>query len=464
MIDSETLPQPQSDAPVETKLEPSTEAAPEARPAQAAPTEVEVKFAADGAGFSAALASPLLGGEGPTHPRKLVSIYFDTPGWDLKKRKMALRVRRSGRGAPVMTLKWPLQTAGDVFARGEIEVRAAKMEPDLALFEVDVAQSLRDIIGDAPLEAKYETRISQISRLIARGATRIEVAFDDGAIRAGERELPLREVELELKSGLPQDLHDFAATVAEALPLRLDLVSKAERAAHFCLASKPKPVKAKPAALPGDANLDEATARTILGAIDHYLANWASLRASDDPESIHQMRVALRRLRAALGMLKRVLPCPEFEVFRAEAKELATALGPARDSDALRELIETGPVAHFGAHKDFAPLLVALEERRAAAYIDARALLESARPTLFALQTQRLRRPPRLAQCAGRRGADRPHRTRGRVCGAGLGPALQACAETWPETRDAARRTAPRGADRAEEPALWRGILLVLFR
>ena len=139
MIDSETLPQPQSDAP-ETKLEPSAQAASDAGPAQgvasAAPTEVEVKFAADAAGFSAALASPLLRGEGAAHPRKLVSIYFDTPGWDLKKRKMALRVRRSGRGAPVMTLKWPLQTAGDVFARGEIEVRAAKMEPDLALFDV----------------------------------------------------------------------------------------------------------------------------------------------------------------------------------------------------------------------------------------------------------------------------------------------------------------------------------------
>lgn len=389
MIDSETLPQPQSDAP-ETKLAPSAQAAPDPEPAQGAapatPTEVEVKFAADAAGFAAALASPLLHGENAAHPRKLVSIYFDTPGWDLKKRKMALRVRRSGRTVPVMTLKWPLQTAGDVFARGEIEVRAAKMEPDLALFDGDVAQSLRDIIGDAPLEAKYETRISRISRLIVRGATRIEVAFDDGAIRAGERELPLREVELELKSGLPQDLHDFAATVAEALPLRLDLVSKAERASHFCLASKPKPVKAKPAPLPGDANLDEATARTILGAIDHYLANWASLRASDDPESIHQMRVALRRLRAVLGMLKRAIPCPEFEAFRAEAKELATALGPARDSDALRELIETGPAAHFGAQKNFAPLLAALEERRAAAYIDARALFESARPTLFALR------------------------------------------------------------------------------
>ena len=400
MIDSETLPQPQSDAPVETKAAPPAEtaAAPEASPAQAtaqaatkprphaAPTEVEVKFTTDSAGLAAALASPLLRAEGASPARKLVSIYFDTPGWDLKKRKMALRVRRSGRGAPVMTLKWPLQTAGEVFARGEIEVRAAAMAPDLALFDVDVAQSLREIIGDAALEAKYETRISRVTRLVTRGATRIEVAFDDGAIRAGERETPLREVELELKSGLPQDLHDFAAQVAEALPLRLDLVSKAERAAHFSLAAEPKPVKAKPAPLPGDSNLDEATARIMLGAIDHYLANWASLRASDDPESIHQMRVALRRLRAALGMLKRAIPCPEFDAFRAEAKELATALGPARDSDALRELIDLGPMAHFGDKKDFAPLLAALEERRAAAYVEARALLESARPTLFVLR------------------------------------------------------------------------------
>ncbi len=391
VIESETLP-PQAEAPVEAQVEAKIEAAaPPAPPAEpkspaAPPQEVEVKFATDAAGLAAALASPLLRAEGPSPARKLISIYFDTPDWDLKKRKMALRVRRSGRGAPVMTLKWPLLSGGDVFARGEIEVRASKLEPDLALLDPDVAEGLRQIIGDAPLEAKYETRISRVARLITRGTTKIEVAFDDGIIKAGENELPLREVELELKAGQAQELYDFAATLAEALPLRLDLVSKAERASHFCLGSEPKPVKAKPAALPADANLDEATARIIVGAIDHYLANWASLRCGDDPESIHQMRVALRRLRAALGMLKRAIPCPEFEAFREEAKALATALGPARDSDALRELIEDGPMGHFGDRKDFAPLLAALESRRAAAYVESRALIESARPSLFVLR------------------------------------------------------------------------------
>jgi triphosphatase len=98
------------------------------------------------------------------------------------------------------------------------------------------------------------------------------------------------------------------------------------------------------------------------------------------------MRVALRRLRAALGMLKRAIPCPEFEAFREEAKDLASALGPARDSDALRDLIEEGPMGHFGDKNDFAPLLDALEERRAAAYAESRALIESPRPSAFVLR------------------------------------------------------------------------------
>jgi inorganic triphosphatase YgiF len=383
VIESETPPQPQTEAAVEPPLEPAL--APKA-PADRAQQEVEIKFATDAAGLAAALASPLLRVEKPNPARKLVSIYFDTPDWALKRRKMALRVRRAGRAAPVMTLKWPLLAAGDVFARGEVEVRAPNMEPDISRFDADMAASLREIIGEAPLEAKYETRVRRVTRLIGHGSARIEAAFDEGAIHSGARELPLRELELELKSGPAQDFFDFAALLAEDLPLRLDNVSKAERAADFCEGTAPKPVKVKPADLPPDANLDEATARIMLGTVEHFLVNWASLRASDDPESIHQMRVALRRLRAALGMLKKAIPCPEFESFREEAKALASAFGPARDSDALRELIEQGPMGHFGGRKDFAPLLDALEKRRAAAYVESRALIESPRPTLFVLR------------------------------------------------------------------------------
>jgi len=346
--------------------------------------EIEMKFTLNAAGFAAALDSPLLRRDGERGaPKKLVSVYYDTPDWDLLRQKTALRVRRAGRAPPVMTLKWRPETE-NLFERGEIEHRVKTIEPDISQFQGEPGERLRALVGDKPLVAKYETRIARTARLLTAGAATIEAAFDEGEIVAGDKTLKLRELELELISGPQTDFYAFASRLAAALPLRLDAVSKAERASHLALGSTPTPVKAKIAALPGDLNLDAAIAQVILATRDHFLSNWASLRESDDPESIHQMRVALRRLRAALAMFKRAVPCPEFEGFRTRAKDLASALGPARDCDVLRDLVETGPKPHFPENA-FAPLLAVLERRRQDFYAQTRQLLESAEPTLFAL-------------------------------------------------------------------------------
>lgn len=357
-----------------------------AEKAPAIPREVEIKFTADPAGLAAALASPLLSSDEQAPGRKLTSIYFDTPDWILHRNRIALRVRRSGRAAPLMTVKWQADASEGVFARGEVEFAVKKLQPDLSLFEGELAARLQELIGDAPLEAKYETRVTRIARLLRFGGAQIEAAIDDGFIIVGERRRPLHEVELELKSGDPRELYEFGALLAESLPLAVDIVSKSERACHFALDSAPTPVRMRPSALPPETILDEAVARIILGCCTHYVANWAALREDDDPEAIHQMRVALRRLRAALAMFKRAIPCAEFELFRAEARDLATILGPARDCDALRELIEDGPLAHFGEKKDFSPLLDALEHRRLGDYLLARDLIASKRPTIFVLK------------------------------------------------------------------------------
>jgi inorganic triphosphatase YgiF len=363
------------------------EAAKSASPSSADQSrEVEVKFVTDPAGLATALASPLLRAPGVAAPaRKLTTVYFDTPDFDLQQRRIALRVRRDGRKAPVMALKWSPAGEGS-FSRGEIEFPVTKLQPDLTLCQGEIGEFARGLVGDKPLEAKYETRVSRIVRLVTQGATTIEVAFDEGLIVAGDLSQPLCELELELKSGEARDLYEFAAALSEGLPLRLDATSKAERAWRLATGVLSTPVKIKPIALAPDLMLDEAIARIVVSNCDHFVANFASLRESDDPESIHQMRVALRRLRAALAMFKRVIPCGEFELFRAEARDLATAMGPARDSDALRELIEDGPLAHLGDKKNFTPLLEALEARRANAYRDARAELESPRVTGFVLR------------------------------------------------------------------------------
>ena len=110
----------------------------------------------------------------------------------------------------------------------------------------------------------------------------------------------------------------------------------------------------------------------ISNTLWHFVANWAALRGAQDPDAIHQMRVALRRMRAALAMFKRALPCSEFDFLRGEAKRIASALGPARECDVFRETAEGGPLAHPDRPENCNTLLAAIEERRIAAYEDAR--------------------------------------------------------------------------------------------
>lgn len=143
--------------------------------------EIEIKLVTQPEGLAAALASPLLRAGATSSPgRKLASVYFDTPQGDLRRNRMALRVRRSGRGAHVMTVKWPVDPGEGAFARGEIEIAVTKLEPDLSLLQGEIAERLRALVGDSPLAPIYETRVWRVTRLIGHGAARIEAAFDEG--------------------------------------------------------------------------------------------------------------------------------------------------------------------------------------------------------------------------------------------------------------------------------------------
>jgi CHAD domain-containing protein len=113
------------------------------------------------------------------------------------------------------------------------------------------------------------------------------------------------------------------------------------------------PVRAEALKFPADATLDDAVEVVINGAFCQFVANWPAMVETQHLESIHQMRVALRRLRAALAFFDRALPCAEFKVFRAEAERIASTLGPARNWDAFRELVEDGPCTLLAPGESF---------------------------------------------------------------------------------------------------------------
>jgi len=89
----------------------------------------------------------------------------------------------------------------------------------------------------------------------------------------------------------------------------------------------------------GGSPVDSAmTAGAAFGAIAraclaHYEANRAGILAGEDPEYLHQGRVALRRLRTALGLFGPALDQRGRRILRDELRGLLRKLGPARDWD-----------------------------------------------------------------------------------------------------------------------------------
>jgi inorganic triphosphatase YgiF len=351
--------------------------------------EIEVKFSTDLLGLNSAMVSPLFISASPPKKQKLRTIYFDSQSGNLRNNGFTLRIRKSGRAGPVLGVKSASSTVDSPFARNEIEVRSRDLEPDLTLFDNDTAAKLTQILGGHPLEAQFETQVNRQTIVINKGQSEIEVAFDDGGIITGQSRGPLTEIELELKSGIEPDLYDLALQCAQSLPLRLDFVSKGEKGFRTCGKPGPASVKAETIRLQPGPRIDEAATAILSNALAHFVANWAAFGDTEHPESIHQMRVALRRLRTGLAVFKRVFPLPEIDFLRTEAKRIASALGQARECDAFCETANRGPLSQDNRQVNCEALLAAVKDWRICAYRNVVALIDDRGTTIFVLKVQR---------------------------------------------------------------------------
>jgi triphosphatase len=268
---------------------------------------------------------------GPACSRSsLTTIYYDTADRALRRRGLSLRVRESA-GRFVQTVK---ADGTDVLTRGEWEDEIAGAEPDFhaphsgGRLPAEIAGALQ------PLFTTAVTRTTII--LEPAPAVRIEAAIDEGAIRgiAGEAMAPISEVELELKRGEPGTLFDAALALLAAAPLLIETRSKSERgyAAIAGDAAPARAVRAAPVSL--DPAMTVAAALQQVGRIclAHLLHNQAATLAGD-PEGVHQMRVASRRLRSMVSSLGKMLPAPGRRRVSSELKWLDESLGPARNLD-----------------------------------------------------------------------------------------------------------------------------------
>ncbi|MGJ0507998.1 MAG: CHAD domain-containing protein [Methylocystis sp.] len=155
------------------------------------------------------------------------------------------------------------------------------------------------------------------------------------------------------------------------------------------LAARPEPSavaaaqKAKPVKLLESDSVEDAAVCVFSAALDHFEANIACFLAGQSVESVHQMRVALRRLRAAMGLFGKALEGERLDAAKARAKRLGATLGAARNWDVFREMLDEGPGAALGDDPSFHALLRDLDGRRAGAYHAARAALEGEETDVF---------------------------------------------------------------------------------
>jgi inorganic triphosphatase YgiF len=352
--------------------------------------ERELKFIANRKTLKAALASPLLGGDmGPPGWRKLRTVYFDTEAGDLSQARVALRVRWSKDGW-VMGLKRAAANGG-AFEREEIETACTSGEPDLSLFDKAAAREVTDLTSGRPLAPRFGSEIRRAARTVNANGASIEVAFDQGFLFAGDKRAPAAEIELELKSGPPSALFALGLDLVAAFPLRLGLMSKAERAHALLTGEPPEPVYAEDPALRRDMSLDAAIAAILRNGLAHFLGNAPALEAGDAVEAVHQMRVAMRRLRSALGLFGRAFPCPEFEALRVESRRIATQLGGARDWDVFVGRLGDGDgLGRFAGEPGFDGLVAAAEAKAAAAHAAVARLARDPSIARFALRLERL--------------------------------------------------------------------------
>jgi inorganic triphosphatase YgiF len=344
------------------------------------PVEIELKLALPKAAAGLLKRHPLLATAAPTRQR-LRSIYFDTPELALREKKCALRLRRAGR-VWLQTFKHGMPAKGGLHDRIEHEFQVRGPALDLApLVDTPGASLLSRKRIAGRLIPVFETVFVRTAwRVVDEDGNVIEVALDQGDVWSAGRRTPLSEVELELLSGDPAALFRIAASLQETVPLLPDDVSKAERGYRLYRDEElAPPAKTVPVALAASMTPRAAMRAVIGGCLAQLQANADGARIGADPEYVHQMRVALRRLRAVLGLFAPKVAGEEspHAGLRAALRELAAELGTARDWDVFVEETLAPLCAAFPDHEGAARLLGRARTQREAAAQKVRATLES---------------------------------------------------------------------------------------
>ena len=338
--------------------------------------EVELKLATSKAGLRRTMALPWLkkmAGDKVTR-QNLTSVYFDTDDRALRKHGVSLRVRRCG-DRRLQTIK---ATSGSPLERAEWEEEIDRDRPKLELAgRTALGPLLTDKVRQH-LRPVFETCVERVVMPLHVGGSEVELAFDEGRVVTLNSTIDIAEMEIELKQGDLTDVAHLARRLAHSIPFTLGSRAKAGWGYALLEDAVDAPMHAEPLAMASSATAADAFVMVGFSCLRQIAGNELAVRHADG-EGIHQMRVGLRRLRAALSLFKDMIRGRELDRLKHELKWLTEQLGPVRDYD----VFVCGTVVPYRAsHSDsgeFEVLQHDLERERSEGFAAARAAVESGR-------------------------------------------------------------------------------------
>lgn len=300
-----------------------------------APVESEIKFSLAPAQARKLKKHPLVRrhATGRAKTRRLSSDYYDTRHHRLRKRGAALRVRTLP-GHCEQTLKLPGDGPLGMQNCEEWTVPLTTPVLDFSRFNPELRRRVCGGRRELKLHRLFTTEIQRWAKVLRSGDTEFELALDAGEIvshGASTRSQSLCEAEFELLRGDPLAMLDFVIALAADIDFAPLYLSKAQRG--FALvrpALRPLQRKAVEVHLDAGMSVGQAFQHIVGEALAHLQSNHQPT-LEGKPGGVHQSRVAIRRIRAALRAFKRVLPYDKCKAFNGEFRWFQARLSPARD-------------------------------------------------------------------------------------------------------------------------------------
>ncbi len=315
-----------------------------------------------------------------------VDIYLDTDDRSFHRAGYALRVRsaaRHGNADGEVTLK-ALDSATDgPRVRREVSEQLERPDPELVGEAAGpVGERVRAVAGKKGVAPLFEVRTRRrVYSLGSDGSAQGEIALDETSIRlpTGGAPARLRRVEVETSEDAAEALEPFVEGLRAACGLQPAGLSKYEAGVLSAGLGAPPSETFGPTAIDPEAPIGAVARAVLRGHFAAMLAREPGTRLGDDIEELHDMRVATRRLRAALSLFSDALPASAAKT-REELGWVGGALGAVRDLDVQLEQLDQWLAALPEADRQpLDALRTLLDEQRAAARTEMLAVLDSRR-------------------------------------------------------------------------------------